>query len=178
MRISHRQVALSEALNRRGLGTLLFDLVETTDSADVERDVAVLTGRLIGATRWSERQWGVDGLPTGYVGSGLGSAAALRAAAVLIPRVSAIVSHGGRPDLAGGAIAKVKAPTLLLADAGDATEVRAARAAAAYLPSPHRVHRICAGRGQPGGWAATPSICRWMEWHLADSQLLAQRRSR
>ncbi|MGN6253765.1 MAG: alpha/beta hydrolase [Solirubrobacterales bacterium] len=171
-RVDRRQVDLGEALNRRGLGTLLFDLVETTDSAEVEGDVGVLAGRLIGATGWSRRQWGVSGLPLGYLGSGLGSAAALSAAAALIPKVRAIVSHGGRPDLAGETLASVQTPTLLLADAEEPTEVEAARTAAAHLPAPHRIHRIWHRADQVGGWAATPAICRWMEWHLADLRAL------
>lgn len=172
MRIDRRQVDLGEALNRRGLGTLLFDLVETTDSAEAERNVGLLAGRLIGATGWSRKQWGVSGLPVGYVASGLGSAAALSAAAALIPKVRAIASHGGRPDLAGQAIADVKTPTLLLADAEDPTEVEAARTAAAHLAAPHRIHRVWHGANHAGSWAATAAICRWMEWHLAELPVL------
>lgn len=173
MRIDRRQVDLSEALNRRGLGTLVFDLVETTDTAEVERDVGVLAGRLLGATGWSRKQWGVSGLPLAYVGSGLGSAAALSAAAAHIPQVRAIVSHGGRPDLAAEAIAQVQAPTLLVADAEDPMEVEAARAASAYLSGPHRVHTVRNGAKPVGRWSATPAICRWMEWHLANLPVLS-----
>jgi putative phosphoribosyl transferase len=173
MRIDRRQIDLSEALNRRGLGTLLFDLVETTDTAAVERNIGVLAGRLIGATGWSRKQWGVSGLPLGYIGSNLGSAAALSAASALVPRVRAVASHGGRPDLAGKAIAGVQTPTLLLADAEDPNEVMAARAAAAYLSGPHRVHQVRNGAAQRADWAATPAICRWMEWHLVDLEVLS-----
>jgi putative phosphoribosyl transferase len=171
MRIDRRQVDLSETLNRRGLGTLLFDLVETTDSAELERNVGALAGRLIGATGWSRKQWGVSGLPIGYIGSGLGSAAALSAAAALIPQVCAIVSHGGRPDLAGEAIGEVKTPTLLLAAAENSSELEAARAASAHLSGPHRVHRVRRHAVHTGKWAATPAICRWLEWHLVDLQV-------
>jgi hypothetical protein len=173
MRLDRRQVQLSEELNKCRLGTLLFDLVETTDSCAVEGDVGILAGRLIGATGWSRRQWGVSGLPLGYVGSGLGSAAALSAAAALIPKVRAVTSHGGRPDLAGEAIAAVQTPTLLLADAEEPVEVGAARTAAAHLSAPHRIHQVRRRGGLPGKWAATSSICRWMEWHLAEVQFLA-----
>lgn len=168
LRVDRRQVDLSEALNRRGLGTLLFDLVQTTDSAELEQNVGALAGRLIGATGWGRKQWGVSGLPLGYVGSGLGSAAALSAAAALVPRVCAIVSHGGRPDLAGEAIGGVTTPTLLLAEAENSSEIEAARAASAYLSGPHRVHRVRRRENQAGKWAATPAICRWLEWHLVD----------
>jgi putative phosphoribosyl transferase len=169
MRIDRRQIDLGEALNRRGLGTLLFDLVETTDRAEVESDIGVLAGRLIGATGWSRKQWGVSGLPVGYVGSGLGSAAALSAAAALVPRVRAIATHGGRPDLAGEAIAAVQTPTLFAADAEDPVELRAAEAAAARLAGPHRIHR--AAGNENGRWPTTPAICHWMEWHLVDMGL-------
>lgn len=171
MRIDRRQIGLSEALNRRGLGTLLFDLVETTDSAEVERNVGILAGRLLGATGWSRRQWGVSGLPLGYIGSDLGSAAALSAASALVPQVRAIASHGGRPDLAGRVMGRVQTPTLLLADAEEPIEVEAARAAAAYLSGPHRIHQVRNGAHQTANWTATPAICRWMEWHLAELQL-------
>lgn len=170
LRIDRRQLDLSEALNERGLGTLLFDLVDASDSAEVEENVGALAGRLIGATGWSRKQWGISGLPLGYVGSGLGSAAALSAAGALIPKIRAIATRGGRPDLAGEAIAGVQTPTLLLADAEDSLEVEAARTAAAYLSAPHRVHWVQDGANQPGRWAAKPSICRWMEWHLAELQ--------
>jgi putative phosphoribosyl transferase len=167
MRIDRRQVDLSEALNKRGLGTLLFDLVDMADSAAVEQDVGVLAGRLIGATGWSRKQWGVGGLPLAFIGSGLGSAAALSAAAALIPRVRAIASHGGRPDLAGAAIAEVETPTLLVCDPGNPVEVQAARAAAAQLRAPHRIRQVAAE--SPGGrWASTPAISHWVEWYLVD----------
>lgn len=168
MRIDRRQVDLSEALNRRGLGTLLFDLVETTDSAEAERDVGTLAGRLIGATGWSRKQWGVSGLPLGYLGSGLGSAAALSAAAVHIPTIRAVVSHGGRPDLAGEALASVQTPTLLLPDAENGLEIEAASTAAARLSGPHRVRQMRDSGNHIGRWAMTPAICHWMEWHLAE----------
>jgi hypothetical protein len=70
-------------------------------------------------------------------------------------------------------MAGVQTPTLLLADAEDPNEVMAARAAAAYLSGPHRVHQVRNGAAQRANWAATPAICRWMEWHLVDLELLA-----
>lgn len=167
MRLDRRQVDLAEALNLRGLGTLLFDLVDATDGQEAERDIGLISARLLGATGWSRRQWGVGGLPFGYIGSGLGSAAALSAAAALVPRVHAIALHGGRPDLAGAAIAAVHAPTLLLCEVEDRVEVEAARAAAAHLPGPHRIRQV-GGRSEAGRWAATTAISHWMEWHLVD----------
>lgn len=168
LRFDRRQVDLSKALNRCGFGTLLFDLVEPGESAGDEGDIGQLAGRLIGATGWCRRQLGVNGLPLAFIGSDLGSAAALSAAAALIPRIRAIASRGGRPDLAGAAVGEVRTPTLLLIDAEDPTELEAARAAAALLPAPHRVHRVQQGPSQIGGWAATTAICQWMEWHMVE----------
>lgn len=170
MRIDRRQLDLSEALNARGLGTLLFDLVETTDGPEVGGNVELLAARLLSATGWSRRQWGVSGLPVGLVGSELGSAAALSAAAALSPSVRAIALRGGRPDLAGPAIDQVEAPTLLLADAGDPVEVAAAGVAAAHLTGPHRVRRVRCDDKRLGSWRMTPPIYHWMEWHLSGEE--------
>jgi len=169
LRLDRRQVDLSEALNLRGFGTLLFDLVETTDSAEIENDTDALAARLLGATGWSRRQWGVKGLPFAYIGSGLGSAAALSAAAAIVPNVRAVVSHGGRPDLAGETIARVQTPTLLLADPDDPVETEAAQAAASHLGGPHRVRRAKLDGYELGRWRMTPAICHWIEWHLGTS---------
>jgi len=166
VRLDRRQAALGEALNKRGLGTLLFDLVQTTDDEETEGDLEALTERLLGATGWSFEQRGVKGLPLGYVGSSLGSAAALVAAVALGPRVSAVVSHGGRPDLAGDGLAKVLAPTLLLIAGDDVVEAQAAVAAARKLCSAHQIRSVNAHRPRTGAWEAAPLICDWLQWHL------------
>jgi putative phosphoribosyl transferase len=165
-RIDPRQANLARELNRRGLGTLLFDLVEGTDSAGISGDVDVLTERLLGATAWSAAQWGVEDLPIGYVGSGLGSAAALSAAAKLGREIGAVASHAGRPDLATADLGEVRAPTLLVVDARDSSLVAANEVAAAQLRCPQRLRKERTREGQGGSWAATPAVCRWMEWHL------------
>ena len=165
-RIDRRQVSLSGALNQRGLGTLLFDLVEANDGAGVANDVETLTERLIDATEWSLEQWGVAELPVGYVGSGLGSAAALSAAALLGSKIGAIASHSGRPDLACEDVGEVRAPTLLVVDADDPPVAAANATAATRLRCPHRLRKVKIDGKQVGTWQATPAICRWMEWHL------------
>lgn len=165
-RIDPRQGSLARELNRRGLGTLLFDLVEDTDDARVSSEVDVLTARLLGATAWSKEQWGVEDLPIGYVGSGLGSAAALSAAAELGCEIRAVASHSGRPDLAIADLGDVCAPTLLVVDADDSSRVAANEIAASQLRCPHRLRRAINRDGQGGTWAAAPAVCRWMEWHL------------
>ncbi len=170
-RIDARQCDLARELNRRGLGTLLFDLVEGSESTEDGRDVDVLSDRLLAAAAWSAQQWGAEGLPVGFVGSGLGSAAALTAAAILGDEVGAVASHSGRPDLAVADLGEIQAPTLLVVETSDSDLVAASALAAARLRCPHRLRKV-QGRGrQMGSWAATPSICRWMEWHLGSPEV-------
>lgn len=170
-RIDSRQSHLARELNRRGLGTLLFDLVDGADRSKLAGDVDVLTERLLGATEWSAVQWGVENLPIGYVGSGLGAAAALSAAAVLGGGIGAVASHSGRPDLAIADVGEVRAPTLLAVDADDSSLVAANVVVAARLRCPHRLRKLRVKGGQAGTWAATPAICRWMEWHLGSPEV-------
>jgi pimeloyl-ACP methyl ester carboxylesterase len=108
-------------LREAGIGTLLFDLLtEEEESADrtsgfLRFDVEFLARRLVDATLWAERQpAGAHGASIGYFGASTGAAAALIAAAHLGDRVHAVVSRGGRADLAGPALARVTAPTLLV----------------------------------------------------------------
>jgi putative phosphoribosyl transferase len=120
----NRQVA--RRLQEAGIATLLFDLLtvpeEEVDQATREHrfDTALLTRRMEQAALWAAEQKAVRGLPLGFFGASTGSAAALIAAAQLGDRVSAVVSRGGRPDLAGPAVlAAVKAPTLLIVGGED-----------------------------------------------------------
>ncbi|MGN6258887.1 MAG: hypothetical protein ACTHN3_14255 [Solirubrobacterales bacterium] len=165
MRLDRRQVNLSHALYNGGLGTLNFDLVDAADDAEDERNLEILTERLLGATEWSLRQWGVEGLPLGFVGSGLGSAAALVGAAAL-PQVGAVAIRGGRPDLAGDGLAKVSAATLFLFSGEDPAGAEAAIAAAARIRGPQRIQNLSTHFRADGSWRATRPICRWMAWHL------------
>lgn len=135
---------------RISLGTLLFDLVEGTDSASVSSDVDVLTERLLSATEWSAAQWGVEGLPIGYVGSGLGSAPALSTAAMIGREIGAVASHSGRPDLATADLGDVSAPTLLVVDANDSSLAAANAIAAAQLRCPHRLRKVRARESREG----------------------------
>lgn len=164
-RTDPRQRDLARALNRRGLGTLLFDLVDSSDGADVASDVDVLTERLVSATEWIADQWGVDGLPVGYVGSGFGAPAALSAAAILGEEIGSIAIHSGRPDLAVADLGSIHAPTLLVADADDPYLVVANERAAEQLRCAHRLRKVQM-KSQRGAWEAAPAVCRWMEWHL------------
>ena len=120
-RHSPRNVWVAERLHQRAIATLLFDLLtgdeEQRDAVTREHrfDIALLGRRLVQAIDWSAAQPDVGRLPLGLFGASTGSAAALAAAAELGDRVSAVVSRGGRPDLAGEhALSAVTAPTLLI----------------------------------------------------------------
>jgi pimeloyl-ACP methyl ester carboxylesterase len=122
-RLSPRNRFVAEALREGGTGTLLFDLLTEREDQDYSRrfDIALLTERLVGATRWLRGRPEAEGLGLGYFGASTGSAAALFAAAELGNEISAIVSRGGRPDLAAPALGTVQAPTLLIVGGEDHT---------------------------------------------------------
>ena len=135
-RHSPRNRLVADVLNRAGLATLLFDLLtpaEERNRANVF-DVDLLAGRLVDVTRWLARQPGTASLPVGYFGASTGAAAALVAATDPRVQISAVVSRGGRPDLADQALAKVTAPTLLIVGSRDHVVLRLNREAAAAIP--------------------------------------------
>ncbi|MCM5570122.1 dienelactone hydrolase family protein [Burkholderiaceae bacterium FT117] len=116
-RLSPRNRYVAEVLQQRGIATLLFDLLTPQEDRDPEArfDIPLLTERLLAATDWLARQDAVSALPLGYFGASTGAAAALEAAAAPGSRVAAVVSRGGRPDLArAGLLEAVAAPTLLI----------------------------------------------------------------
>ncbi|MEV6066653.1 phosphoribosyltransferase family protein [Nocardia sp. NPDC052001] len=120
-RHSSRNHYVAEVLRRAGLGTLLFDLLSPAEEVDRAHvfDIDLLAGRLVEVTEWLSGQEQAAGLPIGYFGASTGAAAALRAAASPRVRIGAVVSRGGRPDLAGSLLAAVTAPTLLIVGARD-----------------------------------------------------------
>ncbi len=121
-RFSPRNTYVAGVLQQRGIGTLLFDLLTREEDQDYDTrfDIALLTRRLLAATAWLQDEPGTQGLKLGYFGASTGAAAALQAAAVMGGRIAAVVSRGGRPDLAGErALAGVTAPTLLIVGADD-----------------------------------------------------------
>jgi putative phosphoribosyl transferase len=124
-RHSPRNQFVARTMNRAGLGTLLFDLLtpeeEARDSYTREHrfNISLLAERLVHATKWSRQQDEMRDLRIGYFGSSTGGAAALVGAAELPQDVGAVVSRGGRPDLAGDALPKVQAPTLLIVGGND-----------------------------------------------------------
>jgi putative phosphoribosyl transferase len=120
-RMSPRNAAVAQRLRSTGLGTLLFDLLTEPEAADRSNvfDITLLAERLRETTTWLQRQPEAADLAIGYFGASTGAAAALMAAAASPGDVEAIVSRGGRPDLAGEALARVRAPTLLLVGSRD-----------------------------------------------------------
>lgn len=124
-RLSPRNRYVASELQSRGVGTLLFDLLGAEEEAFDERtrqlrfDIPLLTKRLVGATHWVLGDSETSGLRIGYFGASTGAAAALVAAAQLPDTISAVVSRGGRPDLAREALGSVQAPTLLIVGGKD-----------------------------------------------------------
>lgn len=134
-RFSPRNRAVAQVLNHAGLGTLLFDLLTPAEEANRANvfDVELLGRRLLDATRWLVRRPEAAGRPIGYFGASTGAAAALWAAAEPQAPVAAIVSRGGRPDLARERLPAVAAPTLLIVGSLDTAVLELNRAAIAAM---------------------------------------------
>lgn len=140
-RFSPRNRAVAARLNERGLGTLLLDLLTPSEEPDRSMvfDVARLGDRLHGSARWVTTQPWASGLRVGYFGASTGAAAALWAAAEPDASIGAIVSRGGRPDLAGERLPRVTAPTLLIVGERDLEVWRLNSLAAAELTCIHEL---------------------------------------
>jgi putative phosphoribosyl transferase len=138
-RHSPRNRFVAQALQAAGLATLLIDLLtleeEAVDlrTAELRFDIGLLAERLIGATDWVLRSLAISRLALGYFGASTGAAAALIAAAERPEVARAVVSRGGRPDLAGQALARVQAPTLLIVGGADNGVIELNQAAARQM---------------------------------------------
>jgi putative phosphoribosyl transferase len=115
-RFSPRNTFVAEILQKKGLATLLIDLLTEEEDAIYETrfDIDLLTKRLLTVIEWLQKNPATEALPIGLFGSSTGGASALKAAATPHSPVKAVVSRGGRPDLAMASLAQVKAPTLLI----------------------------------------------------------------
>jgi pimeloyl-ACP methyl ester carboxylesterase len=133
-RLSPRNNFVAQALLEAGLASLLFDLLTDDEAGDRRNvfDIELLAERLSMAAAWAREASDTANLPVGYFGASTGAAAALVAGAAKQP-VAAIVSRGGRPDLAGPALRSVKAPTLLIVGGDDVAVLALNRAALAEL---------------------------------------------
>jgi putative phosphoribosyl transferase len=153
-RFSPRNRHVAELLNREKLATLLVDLLTPEEEAAVDMrtaelrfNISLLAERLVGVTDWLARQSGTGPLRIGYFGASTGAAAALVAAAERPRIVRAVVSRGGRPDLAGLALARVEAPTLLIVGGNDTLVIELNRTALAQLL--RKAARDCPRRDAP-----------------------------
>ena len=168
-RHSPRNRAVAAALNRAGLGTLLFDLLTPAEEADRANvfDIQTLAQRLAGATRWLRDR---EAVPVGYFGASTGAAAALRAAASPGTDVGAVVSRGGRPDLTGARLADVTAPTLLIVGGSDTTVLDLNRQAQVELRCENRLEVIEDATHlfeEPGALDEVADLARdWFTRHL------------
>jgi len=138
-RLSPRNKYVAAALREKGFATLLFDLLTDKEEAidlqtrEFRFDIDLLTKRLVMATRWCVENEETKQLPVGYFGASTGAAAALFAAAELGNAVKAVVSRGGRADLAINVLSSVTAPTLLIVGGDDSVVIDMNRRAAKYL---------------------------------------------
>ena len=176
-RHSPRNRYVAEILQGAGLGTLLMDLLTHDEDAVDEFtsqfrfDIGLLADRLADAIDWLEQQPETRELPIGLFGASTGAAAALQAAAARPNRVRAVVSRGGRPDLAGEALGHVRAPTLLIVGADDTPVIPLNDAALRQMEAPAEM-RLVPGAShlfeEPGTLAAASALARdWFVRHLA-----------
>jgi putative phosphoribosyl transferase len=173
-RHSPRNRAVAGVLQAAGLATLLFDLLtareEAVDqvTAHLRFDIGLLAQRLVAATDWVMEQPATRELAQGYFGASTGGGAALVAAAERPEVVRAVVSRGGRPDLAGEALARVRTPTLLIVGGDDAPVIQMNREALGRLRAPAKLE-IVPGAGhlfeEPGKLEQVARLAR--DWFLA-----------
>lgn len=172
-RLSPRNRVVASALNDRGIATLLFDLLTPAEEADRTNvfNVPLLAVRLVDAVNWLDGQPSVARLPLGLFGASTGAAAALVAAANLPDRVGAVVSRGGRPDLAGDALDQVRAPTLLIVGGADFGVIELNEQALARLPGPKAIQIVPDASHlfpEPGALEAViDHAARWFRRYLA-----------
>jgi putative phosphoribosyl transferase len=186
-RHSPRNQFVAEELQRAGLGTLLMDLLtQEEDAVDqytrhYRFDIDLLADRLTRTIDWLGSHAETSGLPIGLFGASTGAAAALRAAAARPEQIDAVVSRGGRPDLAGDALGRVRAPTLLIVGAEDAPVIplndealRQLRGEKAHVLVPGATHLF----EEPGTLAEASRLARdWFLRYLAPKSVGATTRS-
>ncbi|MEV4292525.1 alpha/beta hydrolase [Nonomuraea bangladeshensis] len=172
-RHSPRNRYVAGALNEAGLATLLFDLLTPEEEADRANvfDIGLLAERLLERTREAREHPDSAGLPIGYFGASTGAAAALWAAAQPGNDIAAVVSRGGRPDLAGPRLAAVRAPTLLVAGGRDPVVIELNQEAQQRLPCECRLTIVPGATHlfeEPGALDAVADLARgWFVTHFA-----------
>ncbi|GIW73258.1 MAG: DeoR family transcriptional regulator [Planctomycetota bacterium] len=175
-RHSPRNRFVAQALNRAGLGTLLFDLLTPAEgrrdelTRELRFDIELLARRLVGAIDWASHEQSTRGLALGLFGASTGAAAALIAAAERPALVRAVVSRGGRPDLAAAALGRVQAPTLLIVGGEDRPVIALNRQASEQMRCEHQLS-IVPGAGhlfeEPGALEQVAQLAAaWFARHL------------
>jgi dienelactone hydrolase len=176
-RLSPRNRYVAHVLQSAGLATLLIDLLTPEEerldlaTAHLRFDIGLLAERLLNATGWLQSEPETCSLRIGYFGASTGAGAALVAAASRTELIGAVVSRGGRPDLAGDALAGVKAPVLLIVGSNDDVVIEINRSAFAQLPGEKRLE-IVPGAGhlfeEPGTLEQVADLAaNWFTSHLA-----------
>jgi dienelactone hydrolase len=179
-RFSPRNRAVADVLVQAGLATLLMDLLTAEEeridlrTGHLRFDIALLARRVIATIDWLAADSIARDLPVGCFGASTGAAAALIAAAERPQRVGAVVSRGGRPDLAGAALRRVVAPTLLIVGGNDPEVLRLNQLALAALAGEARLE-VVPGAGhlfeEPGALERVASLARdWFLQHLSPSR--------
>jgi len=173
-RWSPRNTYVAQHLAQAGLGTLLLDLLTEQEeeidavTAELRFDIPLLTARLAAATEWALQQHELERLALGYFGASTGAAAALAAAARL-QMITAVVSRGGRPDLAAEALPRVRAPTLLIVGGDDRQVLALNRQALAQLTCEARLEVIAGAThlfAEPGALAQVAALAAaWFARH-------------
>jgi len=180
-RRSPRNRYVAETLQSQGIATLLMDLLTESEEEIDQRtsqlrfNIRLLAKRLAGATTWTLRQPDLRGLSVGYFGASTGAAAALVAAAQLSGAVAAVVSRGGRPDLAGDALGSVVAPTLLIVGGHDGPVIDMNEQALAELGCSDKKLIIIPGAThlfeEPGALEEVSRVAGdWFSRHFASKQ--------
>jgi putative phosphoribosyl transferase len=143
-RLSPRNRYVAEVLNKAGMATLLTDLLTKDEDRYYQSrfDISLLTKRLVGITKWVYGQPNLKDLGVAYFGASTGAASAIRAAVHLKDDIVAVVSRGGRPDLAAEALREVEAPTLLIVGSLDGQVIDLNRAAYNLLECPKKMEII------------------------------------
>jgi putative phosphoribosyl transferase len=174
-RLSPRNRHVAAQLNRRGLATLLFDLLTEAEAADRSNvfDIPLLAWRLREALTWQAGRDDVGALPAGLFGASTGAAAALLTAAEMPDRVAAVVARGGRPDLAEAALPRVRAPTLLIVGSADTEVLALNRLAVGRMNCPRELRVVPRATHlfqEPGALDAVADLAgRWFEQRMQEA---------
>jgi dienelactone hydrolase len=175
-RLSPRNIAVAEALAQQGYASLLFDLLTLEEEADRSNvfDIGLLARRLVSAVHWVQGDPSTSGFAVGLFGASTGAAAALVAAAELGSAISALVSRGGRPDLAGDALERVRTPSLMIVGGADEPVIELNEIALARLKAEKSLVIV------PGASHLFPErgaleavirhASRWFDSHLPDKK--------